>query len=65
VCRWLEEGGSLASLQRLLGHLRVVFTPRYGKLDDDGVQREAARVYGDRVRDAGGNGENMATVAGT
>ena len=55
----------MASLQRLLGHLRVVFTPRYGKLDDDGVQREAARVYGDRVRDAGGNGENMATVAGT
>ena len=44
--------------------MSVVVAQRYGKLDDDGVEREAARVYGDRVRDAGGNGENAGAVAG-
>jgi integrase len=63
ACRWLEQGGGLAALQRLLGHSTVVVTQRYGKLDDDGVRREAARVYRDAGGDGGGNGGNAAAVA--
>ena len=46
ACHWLEQGGSLASLQELLGHTTIRMTQRYGKLTDEAVCREADRLYG-------------------
>lgn len=44
ACRWLERGGSLATLQLALGHSSIVTTQRYGRLTDDAVRADAARV---------------------
>jgi len=37
ACRYLEAGGTLASLQQILGHSTVVITQRYGNLSDSSV----------------------------
>jgi len=44
ACRWVEAGGSLASLQQILGHASVVTTQHYARLSDESVRREAERV---------------------
>lgn len=44
ACRWLEEGGTLAALQELLGHASIVTTQRYARLGEAHVQAEAARI---------------------
>ncbi len=49
-CRWVEAGGSLASLQQILGHASVVTTQHYARLSDESVRREA-----ERVRETGGS----------
>lgn len=41
ACQWIERRGSLAALQQILGHASVVTTPRYARLSDDAVRREA------------------------
>ena len=46
--KWIEDGGSLAALQAILGHSTVVTTQRYAKMSDDYVQRDAERVWGRR-----------------
>ncbi len=46
ACQWLERGGSLAALQQVLGHATTITTPRYARLSDDLVLREAERIEG-------------------
>lgn len=46
ACRWVEGGGSLPSLQQILGHASVVTTQHYARLSDESVRLEAARING-------------------
>lgn len=43
-CRWLEAGGSLETLQPVMGHASVVTTQRYARLGDSHVRSEARRL---------------------
>jgi integrase len=47
---WLDEGGSLAALQEVLGHQNLTTTQVYARVTDDLVRREAARVYAQKNR---------------
>ena len=46
ACQWLEAGGSLPSLQQILGHASIVTTQMYARLSDEAVRNEAARIHG-------------------
>jgi integrase len=46
ACQWLERGGSLASLQQILGHAYVTTTQGYARLSDAHVKAEAERLAG-------------------
>lgn len=48
ACRWLEAGGNLAVLQRILGHRDLSTTMRYAQVTDELIEREAKRVMGRR-----------------
>jgi len=43
---WVQDGGSLMALQRLLGHATLDMTLVYAHLAPDSVEQEAARVWG-------------------
>lgn len=43
--RWVEHGGQLAALQRMMGHASLDMTMRYVRADDGMVRREAERVH--------------------
>ena len=42
--RWIEQGGSLAALQHVLGHASIVTTQRYARLTDESVMAEKLRI---------------------
>ena len=42
--RWIWDGGSLATLQKLLGHQDLKTTQRYARVTDDLVRAESKRV---------------------
>ncbi len=44
ACPWIERGGSLATVQQILGHASVVTTHRHARLSDGAVRREAERL---------------------
>jgi len=44
ACSWLEQGGSLAALQQVLGHASIVTTQRYARLTDDHVMTERLKM---------------------
>ena len=54
---WLDEGGSLAALQEVLGHQDLKTTQVYARVTDDLVKREAARVYAQKNRAPGAASE--------
>ena len=41
ACRWLDAGGSIESLQRILGHSTILVTERYGRMSDATIFAEA------------------------
>jgi integrase len=55
ACRWIEGGGSLDSLQRILGHQDQRTTRRYGQPSDRYVREEALRVHAARTGNKTGN----------
>ena len=55
ACRWLEQGGSLAALQHVLGHASIVTTQRYARLSDESVMAEKLRITtGETAGETGG-----------
>jgi len=42
---WLTKGGNIKALSQALGHSSVTITERYGKLTDQQVRDEAARIW--------------------
>jgi site-specific recombinase XerD len=44
ACRYLEAGGTLERLQRILGHSTIKLTECYGRLRPHAVAAEVARI---------------------
>ncbi len=44
ACRWLDRGGSIEVLQRILGHSTIKLTERYGRLRPHIVTAEVRKI---------------------
>jgi integrase len=44
ACRWMDEGGSISDLQKILGHRSPETTQRYGRPSDARIRAEARRI---------------------
>lgn len=53
ACRYLEAGGRLAALQRIMGHTTSRMTERYAALSDEAVMDDAARIGAEFRSDPG------------
>jgi len=52
ACCWLDQGGSLAALQQVLGHASIVTTQRYAKLTDEHVMAERLKMWESATKSA-------------
>lgn len=48
-CRWIERGGTLESLQEIMGHASIATTQIYARLGERAVRAEAERVFASHV----------------
>lgn len=55
ACRYLEAGGRLAALQRILGHATSKMTEHYSRLSDESVLDDAERIGAEFRSDLGTN----------
>jgi integrase len=56
ACRYLEAGGELHELQRLLGHASVKTTERYGRMSDPVLIERARRIQGQMAAEVAAGG---------
>jgi integrase len=47
---WISNGGTLESLQRILGHKKIQTTEKYGKITNQKVKDEASLVFTNQTR---------------
>jgi len=52
-CRYIEDGGELAMLSKILGHSSTEMTERYAAADRKAVRRDADQVYARQEERAG------------
>ncbi len=47
---WISNGGTLESLQRILGHKKIQTTEKYGKITNQKVKDEASLVFDNQMK---------------
>jgi integrase len=47
---WISNGGTLESLQRILGHKKIQTTEKYGKITNQKVKDEASLVFNNQMK---------------
>ena len=47
---WLNNGGTLESLQSMLGHSKIQTTEIYGQITDEKVKSEASLVFSNQAK---------------